>query len=313
MGNQPARSSRVEPHPIHNPSAPSPELTLRALITGALLGVLLVPCNVYSGLKIGWSFNMSIAAALLAYAFWDRAEAWTGTARWELLESNINQTTASSAASIVSSGLVAPIPALTLLTGIQLSWPAMSAWVLSVSLLGVAVAVSVRRSMIEIAGLAFPAGVATAETVADIYGRGRDATRRVLALLASLVVAAAAKVYGTLIGGLPQLVAPLTLTGGGALAGRGVTLQNLGFVVDPSLLMLGFGAIIGPRTGLSLLLGAALAWGALAPLALVLGWATAGNPGEAWFGELVEWLLWPGVALMVSGALTELEIGRAHV
>jgi len=38
-----------------------PELTLRAVGTGILLGALLTPCNVYSGLKIGWSFNMSIA------------------------------------------------------------------------------------------------------------------------------------------------------------------------------------------------------------------------------------------------------------
>jgi uncharacterized oligopeptide transporter (OPT) family protein len=34
------------------------ELTLRALLTGLLIGAVLTPCNVYSGLKIGWSFNM---------------------------------------------------------------------------------------------------------------------------------------------------------------------------------------------------------------------------------------------------------------
>ena len=45
---------------------PRPELTVRAVATGMLLGAALTPCNVYSGLKIGWSFNMSIAAGLLA-------------------------------------------------------------------------------------------------------------------------------------------------------------------------------------------------------------------------------------------------------
>ena len=35
-----------------------------------LLGALLTPCNIYSGLKIGWSFNISIIALLLASAFW---------------------------------------------------------------------------------------------------------------------------------------------------------------------------------------------------------------------------------------------------
>ena len=46
------------------------ELTGRALATGVVLGALLAPCNVYSGLKIGWSFNMSIIALLIGVALW---------------------------------------------------------------------------------------------------------------------------------------------------------------------------------------------------------------------------------------------------
>ena len=46
------------------------ELSARALATGLLLGALLAPSNVYSGLKIGWSFNMSIIALLVGFAFW---------------------------------------------------------------------------------------------------------------------------------------------------------------------------------------------------------------------------------------------------
>ena len=51
-----------------NSAASSRELTLRALLTGLLLGALLAPSNVYSGLKIGWSFNMSIIALLIGFA-----------------------------------------------------------------------------------------------------------------------------------------------------------------------------------------------------------------------------------------------------
>ena len=40
------------------------------LLSGMLIGALLTPCNIYSGLKIGWSFNVSIAALLLATGFW---------------------------------------------------------------------------------------------------------------------------------------------------------------------------------------------------------------------------------------------------
>jgi len=37
-----------------------------------------------------------------------------------------------------------------------------------------------------------------------------------------------------------------------------------------------------------------------------LGWATPGkaDPDAAWFGPLVKWMLWPGVAMMVTASLT---------
>jgi len=76
------------------------ELSARALLTGVLLGALLAPCNVYSGLKIGWSFNMSIAALLAGLAFWRGAERAARAPQWTLKESNISQTAASAAASI---------------------------------------------------------------------------------------------------------------------------------------------------------------------------------------------------------------------
>lgn len=81
-----------------SPVAPTDqrELTPRALATGMILGALLAPCNVYSGLKIGWSFNMSITALLLAFAFWVPVTRLFGLAPWGVLESNINQTAASS-------------------------------------------------------------------------------------------------------------------------------------------------------------------------------------------------------------------------
>ena len=110
-------------------------LTLRSLLTGMLLGALLTPSNVYSGLKIGWSFNMSIIALLLGFGFW-RLRARNGET-WTLHESNISQTTASSAASIVSGGLVAPIPAYALISGEQLAALPMMAWVFAVSFLGI--------------------------------------------------------------------------------------------------------------------------------------------------------------------------------
>lgn len=276
-----------------------PELTLRAILTGMALGALLTPCNVYSGLKIGWAFNMSVAAGLLAFAFWRALEGTSGTRHWGLLENNINQTAASSAAAIISSGLAAPIPALALLTGKELSWTYLSIWLLAVSLLGVVVAAGLRNQMLERQRLVFPSGVATAQTIQEIHSSGREASGRLQVLSGGAALAAALKLFNDFAVALPRLGLTFKMPGG-------ATLSNLGFALDPSLLMVGFGAIAGMRASLSALLGAVLAWGVLAPLALTRGWAESG-PSDAdasWFGPLVEWLLWPGATLMVAAALT---------
>jgi len=283
------------------------ELTLRAILTGITLGILLTPCNIYSGLKIGWSFNMSITAALLSFAFWRTMEQLTTTRRWVLLESNINQTVASSSASIISGGLVAPIPALALVSGIQLPWHQLIAWVFGVSFLGIWIAYLLLHPFLVRSPLPLPAGVATAQVLKDIFAKGHEALLRVCALAASAFIAGGIKLTDTYLYALPRATLPFTLSAQGATAGQtgGIGLKNLTFFLDPSPLLLGFGVIIGIRIGLSLLLGAILAWGVMAPWILARGWVAPGDPSPAasWFPELVEWLLWPGVALMVCASI----------
>lgn len=270
------------------------ELTWRALLSGLVLGAVLTPCNVYSGLKIGWSFNMSITALLLAYAFWRPLSRLLGLASWERYESNITQTSASSAASIISGGLVAPLPALALISGDNLPLPQLIAWVMSVSLLGVWVAWYLRPRFIIDSDLTFPAGVATAETLQDIFSTGRAAMQRVIALLSSLALAVGVRIVDQAVWQIPRW-------------SPSAGLQKLTFSFDPSFLLFGFGAIIGPRAGASLLIGALIAWGALAPISIDYAWvASTELQGESWFQPLVAWLLWPGVSLMVASSLTSL-------
>ena len=291
------------------PNTSDPQLTVRAIVTGIVIGALLTPCNIYSGLKIGWAFNMSITAALLSYAFWKIFETTGRTKSWGLLENNINQTTASSAASIISSGLVAPIPALAILTGEQLAWSLLSVWVFSVSLIGIVVAVGLRQQLLLRDRLPFPAGIATAETVREIYGKGGEALARVKVLLTAGGIAGLVKLINEALVTIPKMATgwALPLKGGITTTGLStVSLSNLGFVLDPSLLMVGFGAIIGLRAGLSLLIGAILAWGIIGPWVLTQGWIPTENlkPDDYWFGPMVEWLLWHGVTLMVVASLT---------
>lgn len=288
---------------VHDDQDIPRQLTLRAAATGAVLGALLVPCNVYSGLKIGWSFNMSIAAALLSCGFWGIARRGLGQERiptWGLLENNVNQTCASSAASIISAGLVAPIPALAILTGKTMTWPVLSVWLFTVSCIGVLVGLALRRQMLVIQNLPFPSGVATAETVREIYAQGREATLRVRYLLAGGLLSAAIKLFTEFAYKIPQVGPAIGL---GFWRLPTLTTRNLGFVFDPSLLMIGFGAIVGLRVGLSLLLGAVVAWRILAPWLLSTGRVPMPVGDQTVFTNAVEFLLWPGVAMMVTAAL----------
>ena len=273
------------------------ELSFRAVLTGVLLGILLTPSNVYAGLKIGWSFNMSIIALLVGFVYWQGLAARVRKGPfWTLHESNISQTVASAAASVISGGLVAPIPAYTLLTGEALPPAPMTAWVFSVSFLGIWIAWYLRPSLIDDGQLKFPEGRATLEALTQIYGHGREAAKRIAALFGAASLSGLVKWVDTFYWALPRW-APTT------------QLERLTFTLDPSLLLVGFGGIIGMRVGLSLLLGAVLAWGGVAPWLLSQGLVSLPVGGEGpQFAALVEWLLWPGVSLMVCATLSSLAL-----
>lgn len=277
------------------PSSDAPQLTVRGVVTGAALGGVLSVCNVYLGLKIGWSMNMSVTAALIAFAFWQVSVRALRLRPFGILENNLNQTAASAGAAISSAGLVAPIPALTMLTGETLTYPELMVWTLSVGLVGVVVAVGVRNQLLVVDALPFPGGVATGETLKQMYAQGDEAMARVKVLVGGALLGVASKA-GEIFLALPKV----------ALPGKvgGASLYNLSFALDPSLLMVGIGAIVGTRGAVSMFLGAVVAWGWLAPELLARGWVTPGAPDKVWFTPLVGWMLWPGVTLMVVASLT---------
>jgi len=314
--SQPERSTRPAPvsaapqeAALHLEAVPidftSPQLTVRAVATGMVLGGVLSLCNIYAGLKIGWGFNMSITAMLLAFGFWKIPELLGGRP-FGMLENNINQTAASAAASVSSAGLVSAIPALTLLTGQEFSYVPLALWCASVCVIGVTVAVGLRRQMIEVDNLPFPSGIAAATTIKEMYARGKEAMARVWMLVGGGVGASIFKTLADVFR-FPQVALPGSVGAGGALASKGIGsigMKNLTFVLDPSFLMVAVGGIIGLRPAVSMLVGAIVGWGILAPYALAQGWAEPGLPNAGWFGSLVTWLLWPGVGMMVTASLT---------
>ncbi len=284
-------------------ATPQRELTIRAVVTGALLGGILSLCNIYSGLRIGWGFNMSITAALLGWGIWSAIAAGRPHARFSKLENNINQTAASAGASISSAGLVSAIPAWTMRTGQTLSWPALAVWLLCIGMVGVTVGISLRRQMVEVDRLPFANGIASAETLDKIHGGGGGEARAKLFTLLGTLVSAGALKLGLHIGHLDQLKLPgrIAMTGG-----RSASLHNLTLSLDASPLMIAVGALGSLRTGVTILLGGLFSWGVLAPWAIRQGYAEMGadDPDVAWFGPVVRWMLWPGVAMMVTASLT---------
>jgi uncharacterized oligopeptide transporter (OPT) family protein len=222
-------------------------------------------------------------------------------------EANIAQTAASSSANIISGGLVAPIPALAMLSGDNLPPGQLIPWVFAVSFLGIWVAWYLRATLILRHELPFPTGRATAETLLEIFDHGREAVLKLRVLLGATLLAGTLKWLDTGWLSLPRPSLGFVLPATGTLSGfGGISAKNLSFTFDPSLMLAGFGAIIGFRNGLSLLLGGTVAWGVLGPWGLAQGFIAPGPDDleASWFSPMIEWLLWPGVALMVGSALT---------
>ena len=281
----------------YTPQPDEAQLTARAIISGCLIGSIVASTNIYIGLKIGWAFGASIIAATLSFAIFSMSRN-----RLSILETNTAQTTGSAAGSMASAaGVLAPIPAMSLL-GMEIPWQALVMWTLAVSFLGVFFAVPLRRQFVEIDKLRFPTGTATAETILAMYSEADEAIAKARALIWTGV---AAGLFTLAYFFFPQLESPPLDELDGLL---GISLFTVaaswGFKVYLGPSLFGAGFLIGPRVVLSLVLGAILGWGILGPLVQNNGWAP-GNPMSYSDGAR-GWILWPGVALMVSEALMAL-------
>ena len=289
--------------------ASMPELTLRSVLTGMLIGGVLSTCNIYAGLKIGWGMNMSVTASLLGFALWKALQV-AGTREFSILECNLNQTTASSAAAVSSAGLVAPIPALTIMTGYQYTWQILAGWTLSVMLVGIVAGIGLRRQLIVVDKLPFPGGLAAAETLKQMYAVGKEAMARVKMLGLGAVLAASAALTVEL-AKIQKWSPSISWAAPAPVAAKGITkvsLTNLGFAIDPSPLMAAVGVLVGIRASTSLFLGSLIAYGILGPYALSQGWVLPSPKlaDKSWYTPLLSWLLWPGVSMMVTSSLASL-------
>ena len=75
-----------------------PQLTLRAVIMGGILGSLMSVSNLYTTIKLGWAFGVAITACVLSFVIWRGFRlVIPGLSQMTILENNCMQSTASAA------------------------------------------------------------------------------------------------------------------------------------------------------------------------------------------------------------------------
>jgi uncharacterized oligopeptide transporter (OPT) family protein len=129
--------------------------------------------NLYIGLKAGWGFGVAITACILSYAIWTTLHR-AGVVRttMTILENDCMQSTASSAGYSTGGTLISAFAAYMLVNNSTLPLPIMLAWVLFLSVLGVTMAIPMKRQMINVEQLRFPSGIAAAETLRALHSVG---------------------------------------------------------------------------------------------------------------------------------------------
>jgi putative OPT family oligopeptide transporter len=239
------------PHVPFVPATEAPaELTVRAVVLGAVLGIVFAASSVYLALKVGMTVSASIPIAVLAITV------FRALGRATILENNIVQTTGSAGESLAA-GVAFTLPAL-LLMGQDLELVRVLTVALLGGLLGVLMMIPLRKGLIvqEHGKLTYPEGTACAD-VLIVGERGGVEARTVFT--------------GFFLGALYKVA------NAGAHLWKEVPERLLGFYkggsvgaeVSPELL--GVGYIIGLRTAATMMAGGVLSFLVLIPAVAIFG------------------------------------------
>jgi OPT family oligopeptide transporter len=278
------------------------QLTWRAVVMGSLLGGVLSLTNLYIGLKAGWGFGVAITACILSYAIWTALYRLSlARTPMTILENNCMQSTASSAGYSTGGTLISAFAAFMLIDGRPMALPALLGWVFLLAVLGVTMAIPMKRQMINVEQLRFPSGIAAAETLRALHAAGASGLRSARALAWAGLAALVAKFWAEGLALVSGSLAPLMIgTWVAALNQRvfGPTWMGRTVMLSWEPMFIAAGAITGVHVCLSMLLGSVTAWMLFAPLLQGLG--VVDGTGYA---ALVQWTLWGGVACMVTSSV----------
>jgi uncharacterized oligopeptide transporter (OPT) family protein len=283
-----------------------PQLTLRAGITGMVLGGVLSLTNLYVGIRTGWTLGVGLTSVILSFAAFKFLAAIGAGREMTVLENNAMQSIATSAG-YMTTPLVSSIPAYMLVTGQVIPPVNVAIWMGLLSLLGVLFAFPLKKRFINDEQLPFPEGYAAGVVMDNLHtGTGSDGLFKAKVLGLGAAVSAFVevlrneKLLGTLHAkflALPEYWDDLVYK---VFTPRilGTPLRDLTVRFDSSIVMLGTGGLIGNKPAASLVLGGILNYFIAAPLLL-----EAGIIPHADFKSITTWSLWGGAALMTTSSL----------
>jgi putative OPT family oligopeptide transporter len=242
------------------------ELTLRALILGALLTTIFTAANVYLGLKVGLTFASSIPAAVISMAILSRVK------NSSILENNIVQTVASAAGTL--SAIIFILPGL-VIVGWWVTFPFWQTFLICVSggVLGVLFTIPLRRALVTNSDLPYPEGVAAAEVLkvgAGTRGETTDESGESREGLRAVILGSVAS------GGLAVLSATRLLAGEVSGFFRLGATASSGYNIAFSLALLGVGHLVGLSVGMAMLVGQVISWVIAVPYLTSITPAAAG-------------------------------------
>jgi putative OPT family oligopeptide transporter len=240
------------------PAAQSPaEFTMKAIVLGAMFGLLFGASTVYLGLRAGLTVSASIPIAVLAISVLKRFGGST------ILENNIVQTIGSAGES-VAAGVVFTIPALIFLAPYgpgYFNYFQITLLAFAGGILGVLMMVPLRRALIvkEHGVLPYPEGTACA----DVLVAGERGGALAKTVFMGLGVGALWKSLSWIIQLFPTAI--------GRSLSRTSVFPNATLNVDISPEYMGVGYVIGPRIAGVMFAGGVLSWLVLLPLLTILG------------------------------------------
>ncbi|KAG0043203.1 hypothetical protein BGZ83_011710 [Gryganskiella cystojenkinii] len=293
------------------------QFTWRAAIVGSMLGCVVAASNLYLGLKIGWTFGAALWGSIFGFLILKSISKMTGTV-FGPKENTVCQAAATSAGGL-SNGFVTAVPAMYRmgLMGVGRTPKddvvALLLWTASAAFFGMFFAVPLRSHFVINQDLVFPTPRAAAETIKSLHKAGsaaaRDARNSGRAMMISFVTAMCWAITGFFIPGLFGSIHFLYYIGKAAGYEAMMNADKLwGWYFSWDFSFFGAGLMTPGNTVFSFCLGELIAFGIAGPLMTDAGYlnGATGFPKPPVVGSAQSWFLWPGVAVMVFTAFSEL-------